>query len=100
MDFYKRVESYDDLSGWNEVEEIRRKRKKISDILLRLSTEQGLRDFAEIPCISFTDLCDEVQHNMHLKQMQETQEIGKPLLEYINMLKKQQSDFTALRKYK
>ena len=99
MDFYKRVESYDDLSEWFGDDEIRRKRKKISEIFLRLSTEQGHRDLADIPCISFT--CPgEVQNKINLKQRQETQEIPKPLLDYINVLKKQQSDFALLRKYK
>ena len=99
MDFYKRVESYDDLYEWFEDDEIRRKRKKISEILLRLSNEQGHRDLANIPCISFTGP-GEVENKMNLKQQQETQEIPKPLLDYINVLKKQQSDFTLLRKYK
>ena len=90
------MERYDDLSEWFEDDEIRRKRKKISEILLRLSNEQGHRDLADTPCISFTGP-GEVQNKMNLKQRQET---PKPLLDYINVLKKQQSDFTLLRKYK
>lgn len=103
MDFYKRVENYDDLSEWFEDGEIRRKRKKISDILWRLSTEQGHRDLMDSPCLSFTGLGDKVQNKIEIKQRQETQEtheVPKPLLDYINVLKKQQSDFTFFRKYK
>ena len=99
MNFYQQVDSYDDLSVWNEDGEIRRKRKKISDILLRLSTEQDHINTIDIPCISFTGL-DEDQNKTDLNPRQEKQEMPKPLLDYIDILKKQQSDFTLIRKYR
>ena len=73
-----------DLSNWEKTDEIKR-RRQISDLLLNLSIEQGHRCTFDLPSLDFEEV-DTAE--------EEEQNIQDQLLSYINILKKEQSDFT------
>ena len=74
-----------DLSNWEKTDDIKRRRRQISDLLLNLSIEQGHRRTFDLPSLDFEEVGTAEE---------EEQNIQDQLLSYINILKKEQSDFT------
>ena len=99
--FHLAVDSYDDLSHWDKRNEIETKRRKMSEVLLNLSDDQGHLETIEIPQINF----ERPPPNDELKRDQKIEKVTnshsqEALLNYINVVKKKQSDFSLIRKYR
>ena len=100
VEYYLLVESYDDLSDWNRGNEIETKREKISNILLDLSSEQDNEQKMNIPSVQCQSGGDLTTIKTTSEEKQTEPSIPKEIMDYIDKFKKNQSDFTLIRKYK
>ena len=101
LQFYEKVESYNDLSGWETNHGIKRKRKDIADLLLKMSREQDYLDKLEIPQLYFEGAVRvEQEHYKNYTELSTRPVLSNPYLDYVKMLNDRQGDFTLVRKYK
>ena len=101
LSFHLAVDSYDDLSHWDNRNEIETKRRKLSEVLLKLCDEQGHRETIEIPQVHFVRPAANDEFKTEKKEeVTNSQKSQEALLNYINVVKKKQNDFSLIRKYR
>jgi hypothetical protein len=100
VNYYLMVESYDDLSHWNRGNEIKKKREKISNILMNLSSEQGHRQKMNIPSVQCESGVDHKTIEVKSEEKQIEKNVPSEIMDFIDDVKRKQGDFTLIRKYK